>query len=143
MTRDERGVFASTAGVYLRAGWSAILPVPVAAKSPPPAGFTGAAGADTSLEQLEAWATTGYGARSIALRMPEGVVGLDVDDYVKGETVKGGAGTVAAHEALWGPLPSTWVSTARGSDVGRGRARSGSTACPRVATPRCSAPALR
>ena len=121
MTDEHEGqTFATGMVPYFRAGWAGVIPVPPEAKWPPPAGFTGAAGADPTPEQLIMWATTGYGNHSVALRMPEGVIGVDVDDYTKSDTVKAGGATLATKIEQWGPLPATWVSTARGDDRGPG-----------------------
>lgn len=105
--------FAETVAAYANAGWPCILPVPPVEKSPPPKGFTGADGLDTSVDQLARWVGT-HGDWSIALRLPDGVIGIDVDHYTKGTVVKRGADTLAEREAVWGPLPPTWSSTARG-----------------------------
>jgi hypothetical protein len=106
-------VYAAACAGYALAGWTGVIPVPPEAKFPPPAGFTGAPGRDTTPEDIAGWAQTvpGY---SIALRMPDGVIGIDIDEYVKGTEVKHGAATVAAAEAGLGPLPPTYSSTARG-----------------------------
>lgn len=106
--------FADSVVAYAQAGWSCILPVPPAAKYPPPIGYTGADGLDTDPITLATWAAGEHASSSVALRMPEGIIGIDVDQYVKGESVKKGAETLAAHEVLWGPLPLTWTSTSRG-----------------------------
>jgi P4 family phage/plasmid primase-like protien len=116
-------VFASAIQVYYRAGWPAILPVPSETKFPPPVGFTGDAGADTTPEQLVVWATNGMAEHSVALRMPDGVIGIDVDHYTKGDKVKTGADTLAAAVERWGELPPTWHSTARGDDEAAGPSR--------------------
>jgi hypothetical protein len=108
-------VFADHVAAYAEAGWPCILPVPAATKTPPPGGFTGAEGRDTQPLDLVGWAKT-HADHSIALRMPETVIGIDVDQYVKGGLQKHGAETFAAHLALWGPLPPTWTSTAREAD---------------------------
>jgi len=123
-------VFASALSAYYTAGWRGILPVPPAEKFPPPTGFTGADGIDTSPEQLTAWSEGVYADYSIALRLPAGVIGLDVDHYTKvvpgesgaadREVVKNGADVLAGYEASWGVLPATWISTARGSETGPG-----------------------
>jgi hypothetical protein len=60
---------------------------------------------------------------NIGLRMPEGVVGLDIDaGYSKiehgREVVKRGDETLAELEARFGPLPPTWVSSARPAPSG-------------------------
>lgn len=110
--------YASAAGNYVQAGWTCVIPVPLE-KSPPPEGFTGADGRDTQPSDLEYWAETSPN-HSIALRMPDGIIGIDVDDYPKGKVVKHGAAQLAEREAQWGPLPATWSSTARGGSNGDG-----------------------
>lgn len=116
---------------YAQAGWPCVIPVPPETKSPPPSGFTGAEGRDTDHLQLVRWYGE-LGHYSIALRMPEGVIGIDVDHYDK--TVrqadgtdkviaKRGAETIADLERQWGPLPATWSSTARGDAAGPGLSR--------------------
>lgn len=105
---------------YLTAGWTGVLPVPVETKFPPPTGYTGSMGVDTDRATVEGWMTI-PSPQSIALRMPEGVIGIDVDHYDKtsatGNVVsKRGADTLAEYEAQWGPLPATWRSTGRGAD---------------------------
>jgi P4 family phage/plasmid primase-like protien len=118
--------FADHVADYAQAGWPCILPVPPKDKFPPPVGFTGAEGRDTDPLQLVAWAGT-HAGHSIALRMPEGVIGIDVDHYTKGtpenQIVKAGADTLASYAEQWGPLPPTWASTARGGDDGPGPSR--------------------
>ena len=117
--------YADNVVAYAQAGWPAILPVPARDKFPPPVGFTGAEGRDTDPLQLVAWAGS-HASHSIALRMPEGVIGIDVDQYVKKGVQKRGAETLAACEERWGPLPATWTSTARGGpDHGGGPGASG------------------
>jgi P4 family phage/plasmid primase-like protien len=110
--------FADSVLAYAQAGWP-VVPVPPETKTPPPAGFTGASGVDADPEQLVRWAGS-HADSSIAIRMPEGVIGIDVDEYVKGEVTKRGADTVNAAWQRWGPLPATWSSTARGSEAGPG-----------------------
>ncbi|GAA5154735.1 hypothetical protein GCM10023340_38770 [Nocardioides marinquilinus] len=107
---------------YAQAGWPCVLPVPPETKSPPPTGFTGAEGRDTDPNQLAAWLKS-HATSSIALRMPDHVIGIDVDQYVKGEVSKHGAETLASFEQQWGPLPPTWSSTARGDQAGPGLSR--------------------
>lgn len=115
-------VFARSCGDYYTAGWPCVIPVPPGTKYPPPGGFTGAEGADTPPEQLVAWAGS-HAGWSVALRMPDGIIGIDIDQYVKAGTAKDGAATLAARTAQWGPLPATWSSTARGTDEGPGESR--------------------
>ncbi|HEY2086416.1 MAG TPA: DNA polymerase [Mycobacterium sp.] len=110
--------FADAVATYALAGWP-VVPVPPETKTPPPAGYTGASGVDADPEQLVRWAGS-HADSSIAVRMPEGVIGIDVDEYVKGSVTKHGAATVNDAWQRWGPLPATWSSTARGSDTGPG-----------------------
>ncbi|KRD19800.1 hypothetical protein ASE48_22515 [Mycobacterium sp. Root265] len=56
------------------------------------------------------------GVLNIALRMPVGVAGIDVDQYGP----KHGLTTVRSHEQLYGDLPPTWRTTARDYDTGSG-----------------------
>ncbi len=121
MTEQPR-TFADSVVAYAQAGWPCILPVPAHDKHPPPVGFTGAEGRDTDALQLVEWAGT-HAAHAISLRMPDGVIGIDVDQYVKKGTQKRGAETLASCVERWGPLPATWSSTARGGDQGPGESR--------------------
>lgn len=108
--------FADAVLAYAQAGWSCIMPVPVE-KSPPPVGFTGAEGKDTDAMQLALWAGS-HADSSIALRMPDGVIGIDVDNYEKHSVQKHGGRSFAAAVDRWGPLPATWMSTARNREQG-------------------------
>lgn len=109
---------------YLAAGWTGVMPVPVETKFPPPSGYTGTDGADTDEVTVRGWMSSNE-PRSIALRMPVGMIGIDVDHYDKAKTLpdgtvtvvsKRGADTLAEYEAKWGELPATWRSTGRGVD---------------------------
>lgn len=91
--------------------WGDLLPLPVGEKFPPPSGFTGEHGRTPTDVDRAAWA--GH-VGNWALRVPSGVVGLDVDHY----GTKRGLDTIAAVEAELGPLPATWTSTGR--DIGTG-----------------------
>jgi hypothetical protein len=113
--------YADGVADYALAGWPCILPVPSAAKSPPPVGYTGADGLDTDPQTLVTWAAS-HAESSIALRLPEGVIGIDVDHYAKVSTLpdgttrtvdKRGGDWLAEYETRWGLLPATWRSSAR------------------------------
>lgn len=132
MTAAEIQVFTSAVPLYWAAGWRGIIPVPAVTKHPPPEGFTGTEGRDTTVEQLVAWTGNGYSDHSVALRMPECIIGIDVDHYDKvgmdkdGVALvveKRGADDLAEYEARWGALPATWTSTARGDEQGCGPSR--------------------
>lgn len=105
------GPYAAAALLYLRAGW-APLPLPTRRKKDPPKGFTGYAGAEPDEAKVREWINNGKGNGNIAIRVPLGVVGIDVDAY--GE--KRGGETLAAALRTWGDLPATWRSSSRADD---------------------------
>jgi DNA polymerase I-like protein with 3'-5' exonuclease and polymerase domains len=104
---------------YLANGWNP-LPTPPRSKKPVPAGFTGIYGADVTPEDIARWTASAGpyassawpGDSNVALRMPDTVVGIDVDDY----DGKPGAQTLAIIEDACGVLPPTWTSTSRGTE---------------------------
>ncbi len=98
------------APAYLKAGWSPI-PLPRKRKEPPPTGFTGYAGAYVTQDDVAAWTAAGGG--NVGLRMPESVLGVDVDAY----SGRCGAATLTEAEARLGALPPTWRSTSRHADA--------------------------
>lgn len=101
--------YADAAGDYLAGGWSPIR-LPYRKKNPPPIGFTGYEGRYVDAEQVERWSKRGRA--NVGLRLPEQVIGLDVDDY----DGKAGGATFADAVARLGPLPPTWRSTSRTDD---------------------------
>jgi putative DNA primase/helicase len=120
--------YRDAARSYFEAGWSPI-PLPHEEKSPPPSKFngktqmfTGVGGVYVTEEHLKVWlgikgrAQAGklsFAPGNVALRLPPGVLGIDIDAY--GE--KKGAETLAAAEEEWGTLPPTWVSTSKDDGV--------------------------
>lgn len=103
------GPYGETAWSYWAAGWRGVLPLPPGAKTPPPAGYTGWAGVEPSGADVQAWIDEGRGAGNIALRLPGGAYGLDVDNY---DGKQGGVALAAAVGRL-GDLPDTWKITSR------------------------------
>ena len=110
--------------MYRRLGWTGTLPLPPAAKGPPPPGFTGHDGGWPTPDDLGRWARDGYitghnsdrrhhDAHNLALRLPPNMIGFDVDDY--GD--KHGADTMRGLVDKLGPLPPTVRSTSRGDGV--------------------------
>jgi putative DNA primase/helicase len=99
--------YAFAAGAYFNAGWSP-LPLPAGEKTYPPTGYTGAKGRPAEASTVKRWIEV-KGDGNIALRMPRGLIGIDVDNY----DGKDGAETIAAAEKAWGPLPDTWRTTSR------------------------------
>ena len=97
---------------YYEAGWAGILPLPAGQKKPVPAGFTGNHGVWPSWPDVMAWAEDRPGA-NVALRLPEHVIGVDVDAY--GD--KPGGLVLAELERRLGALPATWRSTSRDDGI--------------------------
>lgn len=91
----------------LRSAWTPGL------KFPPPRGFTGHGNPDPSGADVEAWIMDDAGACNIGLRLPVGVLGLDVDAY----NGKRGGEELAALIEKYGPLPDTWITGARTDGV--------------------------
>lgn len=99
-------VYAAAYRQYLNAGWLP-LPIPYGAKEPPPPGTTGRHSNPSPADYLR-WATD-LADHNIATRLPDGIIGIDVDHYAN----KLGGRTLADLETELGPLPATWTSTSR------------------------------
>ncbi|WP_305781429.1 bifunctional DNA primase/polymerase [Nocardia nova] len=108
---DELG-YGAAASKYWQAGFRGVLPLPHGSKIPPPKNTTGHDGYYPSFPDIQAWIED-FPNGNLALRLPNTVVGIDVDHY--GD--KRGGDTLAHAESLWGPLPSTVRSTARDDGV--------------------------
>ncbi len=93
---------------YWDLGFHGVLPLPPRQKKPVPSGFTGYDGVYPKYPDVFAW-TEQFPDGNIAIRMPNNVIGLDIDAY--GD--KTGAATYNRATRLWGPLPPTWTSTSR------------------------------
>lgn len=108
------GPYAKAARRYFDRGWRGVLPMPRGslAKRYPPTGYTGKKGAYPTGEQIDRWVRS-RGDYNVSIRLPAGVIGLDVDAY---EGKQGGA-TLAALEAELGSLPATVRSTSRTDGV--------------------------
>jgi len=101
---EEQTPFQRAADLYRQAGWSGTIVLPSGKKSPPPNGYTGYDGRWPAAGDVATW------SGNIGLRLPDGVVGIDVDHY----GAKRGADQLAELEARVCPLPPTWSSTRRG-----------------------------
>jgi putative DNA primase/helicase len=88
------------------------LPLAKGKKYPPPTGTTGYEGRTPTDADYRQWSEQ-YPDGNVGLRLAEGVVGIDVDQY--GD--KTGGDELARLEQFHGPLPDTWVSTSRPDDV--------------------------
>ena len=104
--------YASAAGEYWAKSWRGVLPLPPSKKFPPPVGTTGHDGYYPSWPDIQAWSEQTPDA-NLGLRLPNTVVGVDVDAY-NGKT---GGQTLAEAERRWGELPPTWRSTSRNDGV--------------------------
>lgn len=104
------GPYERAAQIYRAAGWHGVLPLGArpGKKYPPPHGWTGHGAPMPSAADVAAWQET-HGDRNIGLRLPPGVLGLDVDAYGS----KRGGESLAALIARFGELPPTWITTAR------------------------------
>src|SRR5262245_39607575 len=100
--------FADAVARYRAAGWPGVLPVPAGAKSPVPVGFTGRDGGWPSDAEYAHWRDhTG----NVALRLPEGLLGIDIDAYKIPDAR-------AQLEARTGSLPATTWSSSRDDGSG-------------------------
>lgn len=104
--KGNRGPFGKMAGLYLSKGWS---PIPVEPNSKRIAvdGWTGHDGEYPTRAQVVEWGQE-YHDHNIGIRLPHGVVGIDVDAYRED-----GGETLARLETELGELPATYVSTSR------------------------------
>ncbi len=103
--------FGEMASSYLGLGWN---PVPCDGKHLAVSGYSGYDGAAVTDNELNEWVGE-YMGHNVALVLPDGVIGIDVDHYGN----KRGGDTLAAKETEWGGLPPTWVSTSRRDGVSR------------------------
>jgi hypothetical protein len=110
---DSDRIYGRGVWPYIAAGWRGVLPLPPAAKSPPPKGFTGYDGAWPTDEQSAAWSKNEPADANLAIRVNYGVIGIDVDAYGN----KAGGRTLEEAEKRWGPLPPTFRSSSRGEDA--------------------------
>lgn len=102
---------------YIKAGWHPI-PLPPRSKSMPPTGTTGRAGKDLTLEELRDLLRDNS---NVGIRMPDNVIGIDVDAYAgkTGQTTMEWLeyGPPGEEDAALGWLPNTFVLTSRDDKV--------------------------
>lgn len=108
MTVPTLGPYAQSAQVYRQNGWLGVLPV-VGKSGNLPIDHTGRTGSDPDAVLISQW-INGRGSDNVCLRLPDTVIGIDVDAYDN----RNGAQTLAWFEQNVGsPLPPTWTSTSR------------------------------
>lgn len=112
MPDDEAIGYADAAQVYFEKGWRGVLPLNRGTKWPPPKGFTGYDGADPSFADILQWSEL-YPQGNLCLRLPEGIIGIDVDAY----GAKTGAAAFSEAVRRWGPLPEGPQSSSRNEDL--------------------------
>ncbi|MGR7025570.1 bifunctional DNA primase/polymerase [Geodermatophilus sp. URMC 62] len=105
--------FAEHAAAYRAAGLLGTFLLPAGQKFPPPVGFTGEDGRWPTNEEIAAWSGQAGDHFNLGLRLPEDLIGIDVDAY----DGKPGGDTLADAEARWGALPPPYVSSARSDGV--------------------------
>lgn len=134
--RRTGNVYASAAPQYRANGLLGTLPLPPGQKASPPTGFTGGGRPHPTDEEVANWIAE-QPQGNIALRLAEVArdflvdrddlppiyagnnvdgwesIGIDVDDYDKGDGTKHGADQLAELEAEFGPLPATAISSSR------------------------------
>lgn len=102
------GPYARAARLYRELGWPSVLPV-VGKKVNLPAEFSGGHLNWPTAEQTEQWINA-RGADNVVLRLPDNVIGIDVDAHDGGS----GLETIEDWELQVGvTLPPTWSSTSR------------------------------
>ena len=107
---DEDLIYARNALTYHQRGGSP-LPLPPRRKKYPPEGFTGKTGRMASVDEVRDWSIDKPDA-NIALRLPDGVMALDVDCWdARNERPKRGAEVIRAAVEVLGPLPILGRST--------------------------------
>jgi hypothetical protein len=112
VTSPDLAPYAQAAPDLYRNGWSP-LPLPRGQKWPPPNGFTGADGKRPDREQIEAWIIA-RASDNVAVRLPEQVIGIDIDAYGN----KPGLATLTQLEEANGALPPTVIITNRDDGSG-------------------------
>ena len=108
--------YREAAPLYWEASWRGVLRMPPRRKDIPPTGYTGKEGRDPTWAEVERWRRKPIRG-NLALRVPEIVAVIDVDDYEKKSVKKDGGATLRRLEAQWGFLPHTWCATARDDEV--------------------------
>jgi hypothetical protein len=108
-------VYGAAVSVYRAAGWESVLPLPPGEKTPPPSGFTGRYGRVPTEDEYKEWRSQ-RGGSNVCIRMPDNVIGIDVDNYSRKTGDANLEQFIADNELP--PLPPTWTSSARPAPSG-------------------------
>jgi len=108
--------YRDTALEYRKAGFFGPLPIPYKKKDPVPTDYNKRVSKYPTLEKIEEWRSLGQ--RNICVRLAgvdkeHELMGIDVDDYLKGAKKKDGWDQFLRLENRLGKLPDTWISSAR------------------------------
>lgn len=105
--------YRSVAAAYRQAGWQQVIPLPHAAKTPPPAGTTGSRQTPVTSQQVQQWMEDEPADQpwNVGVIMPTNVIALDIDQAAGHERKEDGALTLDTLERELGPLPPTWTSS--------------------------------
>jgi len=108
--------YRDTALEYYRAKFFGPLPIPYKKKDPVPVDTNKIVSKYPTIEKIEEWRALGQ--RNICVRLAgvdkeHELMGIDVDDYLKGAKKKEGADQLFRLENKLGQLPTTWISSAR------------------------------
>lgn len=103
--------FADAHKLWREQGWQGTLILPAKKKDPPPTGMTGHEGRWPTALEVAKWARDRE-PYNLAIRLPKGVCGLDVDAWKEQ-----GAASFDTLVDRSGPLPPTWTSTSRDDGV--------------------------
>lgn len=114
-TGGIESVYGIAVDVYRAAGWESVLPLPAGRKTPPPEGFTGRYGRVPTEENYQDWKVRAAHG-NICVRLPDDVIGIDVDNYSR-KTGEANLEQFTADNEL-PSLPPTWTSSARSAPSG-------------------------
>jgi hypothetical protein len=103
--------YAAAAPLYVKAGWSSPLPLPMGEKEWPPKGVTGINGRVPDAAQIEKWRDE-FPDGNIALRLGGRAIGVDLDLYRHADARE------QLEELLGVKLPPTWSSSSRDDGSG-------------------------
>src|SRR4029077_4894109 len=115
--------FKDAVAKYRNRGWFGTLPLPKGKKEAPPENWTGKKAGYPDRELIVVWiAEKKYKDGNICLRLAGvsneyEVIGIDVDHYESGGKNKIGREQLRELEARLGPLPKTWISSARSDGI--------------------------